>query len=167
MTLLDNYKPREKKDFKYKCLGCITLKKIIKKYEELKVNMNKHKLLLEERKTLQIEMKNTQKRLIILLENENDMLQELNKLMIEQENSENQENYDEKDEKDEKINEKYRKYIENEKDKDKEKMIIEELNIKIDDNTNDEDVLYDEIIEDEKMIKKYLEKFNSLEMIKC
>lgn len=161
MTLLDNYKPREKKEFTYKCLGCMIMKKNSEKYRELAVKLDKYETCQSEIITLMDKMKNHGDNLFALLDEDSIVCQEVDKLISEEEFYENNKIYDEYQER---INEKTKKFHEIERREINEKRRIVELRIKIIDKESEFVLLYNETIEAGKMIKIHQEKYDSLKM---
>ena len=147
MTLLDNYKPREKKEIIGQCLGCIIMKKTIKKYGELELKMEKCRVTQRETIALMTEIKNFQKELIILQEKDIKLMEEqtgtleLNTVFLEEfckNRGKIREKKDEIGELEKKVNEK------------KKEMLL----------------LFNEIDDEEKTIEKYKEKYNLMKK-KC
>ena len=143
-NLLDNYKPRESKEFKYKCLRCIALKKIKKMCEELAVKINKSKTLREEKITLMIEIKNHQNNLSSLIYEETLILQEVNKLFSEEKHCETQEIFNKNRDK---LNENIKKHNKIDSKKRKEEKRIVNLETKINDDKIQLKLSLDELIE--------------------
>lgn len=156
-NLLDNYKPREKNDFKYKCHRCIAMKRIITMCEELAVKINKSKTLREEKITLMIEIKNHRSNLSSLIYEETLILQEVNKLFSEEKHCETQEIFNKNRDK---LNENIKKHNKIDSKKRKEEKRIVDLEKKIIDNRVEMDLLLDEMIENGKALDDGLEQVN-------
>ena len=165
-NLLENYKPREKKVITVKCLGCmrnmkeiVLMNQIIKRKEEFTVKQEKCKPLLKEVKKYLIEVKLHLNKCVITTNDEKKILEELNKLMIEQEDCVSQESFDKTGKK---INKRIQKHREIEKKRYEEKKRSAYFSTQVDKYESEIVLLYDEMKEDEKRIEIDIELLKSM-----